>query len=147
MSGTFSCLHIHIVFSVKHRRPHLGDEWRPELFAYMAGTLKNHEVHVVQIGGTADHVHALVGLRTKHSVMNVVASLKKASGNWIRANHRGEFAWQDGYGAFAVGRERVEQVRQYVANQEEHHRKVDAREEFLRLCLEHGIEFDEQFVE
>jgi len=126
----------------------LADEWRGEAFAYMAGVLKNQGVFVVEIGGTADHIHALVGLRTRHSISDIVRTLKIASGTWIR-EERGcpQFAWQDGYGAFAVSREHVGTVRDYVSNQEAHHRKTDARSEFVALCHEHGIAADDRFVE
>ena len=40
----------------------------------------------------------------------------------------------------------VEQVRAYIANQEEHHRKMSYQDEFRALCSRHGIEIDERYV-
>ena len=38
------------------------------------------------------------------------------------------------------------QVREYIATQEEHHRKVTFQEEFRAFLEKHGIEYDERYV-
>jgi hypothetical protein len=57
-----------------------------------------------------------------------------------------EFSWQRGYGAFTVSASQVEKVRRYIANQEEHHRKQDFRDEFIELLRKNEIEFDERYL-
>ena len=57
-----------------------------------------------------------------------------------------DFFWQGGYGSFSVSQSNVEQVRAYIAGQEEHHRKVDFQDEFRALCRKHGVEIDERYV-
>ena len=57
-----------------------------------------------------------------------------------------DFHWQGGYGSFSVSESNVEQVRAYIANQEEHHRKMSYQDEFRALCSRHGIEIDEHYV-
>ncbi len=37
-------------------------------------------------------------------------------------------------------------VKQFVANQEEHHKKMTFQDEFRLLCQRHGIEIDERHV-
>jgi hypothetical protein len=56
------------------------------------------------------------------------------------------FAWQSGYGAFSVSRSNAEVVSRYIARQEEHHRKISFREEFVAFLRRHEIEFDERYV-
>ncbi|MCG8586967.1 MAG: hypothetical protein MI757_19860 [Pirellulales bacterium] len=41
---------------------------------------------------------------------------------------------------------KVEQVKTYIANQEEHHRKMSFQDEIRELFRRHGITFDEQYV-
>jgi hypothetical protein len=41
--------------------------------------------------------------------------------------------WQRGYGAFSVSQSMVSTVRQYTANQREHHRTQDFKQECLQL--------------
>ena len=57
-----------------------------------------------------------------------------------------EFAWQGGYGAFSVSYSDLENVRRYIATQEERYRKMSFKEEFLALLVEHGLESDERYV-
>lgn len=56
------------------------------------------------------------------------------------------FAWQEGYGAFSVSASQVEAVKEYIRNQEEHHRKRDFEQEFVTLLKSCGIEYDERYV-
>ena len=57
-----------------------------------------------------------------------------------------EFAWQSGYGVFSIGQSQVEDVRAYIAGQEEHHRKISFQDEFRRLLQRYEIAFDERYV-
>jgi len=56
------------------------------------------------------------------------------------------FQWQAGYGIFSVSESNVEQVKRYIANQEEHHKHISFQDEFRELCKRHGIEIDERYV-
>ena len=101
----------------------------------------------MEIGGVADHVHLLLGLRATHSLADVVRELKTASSRWIHEELRVlRFGWQDGYGAFTVSRSNVPPVRKYIATQEEHHRTRRFEDEYLDLLKKHEIGFDERFL-
>ena len=56
------------------------------------------------------------------------------------------FHWQRGYGGFSVSPADVQEVAEYIAQQETHHRAVTFQEEYQRLWESHGIEFDERYV-
>ena len=56
-----------------------------------------------------------------------------------------DFYWQGGYGAFSVSQSKVEVVRKYIQNQEEHHRKVTFQDELRELFRLHEIDFDERY--
>ena len=70
------------------------------------------------IGGVADHVHLLVGLRATHCLADVLRDLKAVSSGWIH-NEIGapRFGWQEGYGAFTVSSSQRERVRRYIEQQ------------------------------
>jgi len=74
--------------------------------------------------------------------------VKANSSRWIheRWPHRSRFAWQTGYAAFSVSESNLKDVKAYIANQEEHHRKVTFQEEVLAFLKKHGIEYDRRFV-
>jgi len=57
-----------------------------------------------------------------------------------------DFAWQAGYGVFSVSASKIDIVRDYVAAQEEHHRKLSFQDEFRTLLRKHGMEWDERHV-
>jgi hypothetical protein len=57
-----------------------------------------------------------------------------------------QFAWQEGYGGFTVSRSNITTVRNYIARQEEHHRKRSFQDEYIDLLKKHDIEFDEGFL-
>jgi hypothetical protein len=56
----------------------------------------------------------------------MVKEVKRGSSPWLKTkdSHLSDFAWQNGYGIFSSGFSQVEVVRNYIAEQEEHHRKV-----------------------
>ena len=57
-----------------------------------------------------------------------------------------EFQWQGGYAGFSVSKSNVAEVRKYIENQAEHHRKMTIQDELRALFKRHGIEFDERYV-
>jgi hypothetical protein len=75
-------------------------------------------------------------------------TVKARSSKWVHESFRtlSDFAWQEGYGAFAVSKSQESVVKKYIARQREHHKKEDFKSELLRLPRAHGIEFDEKYV-
>jgi REP element-mobilizing transposase RayT len=148
MSSTYLSLHYHLVFGTKNREPLIAREWRSRLHEYLGGTISGLGGFPQTIGGVADHVHLLVGLKATHCLADVVRELKKASSVWIHEN-TGEpsFAWQTGYAAFTVSVTARESVQNYVAHQEEHHRKKSFHEEWLEMLEKAGIKYDPKYVD
>ena len=72
--------------------------------------------------------------------------LKKASSAWAAEKHEPDFFWQEGYAAFTVSWTHIEAVRQYIATQEEHHRKTDFVSELKHLLDKNGVKFDEKYL-
>ena len=77
-----------------------------------------------------------------------VEELKRVSNLWLTEHSRehADFEWQGGYADFLVGQSNLEQVKQYIAGQEEHHRKIGFQEELRTLLKRHEIEWDERYV-
>ena len=140
---------LHVAFSTKNRVPFLKDqELRARLHAYMAGVLQNIGCEPILIGGVEDHVHILCNLSRTVAIAGLVEEAKKSPSKWMKeqGSAYADFFWQGGYGAFSVSQSNVEKVREYVAGQEEHHRKVSFQDEFRALCRKHGVEIDERYV-
>ncbi|MCX7007412.1 MAG: IS200/IS605 family transposase [Kiritimatiellaeota bacterium] len=148
MANTYVCLNVHIVFSVKGRAAIILPDWRPRLWAYLGGIAREHDLVALEVGGTADHVHALVSLPTVMAVAKAVQLLKGNSSKWIHETIRPpmHFEWQEGYGAFSVGVSQIEATRVYIRNQEEHHRGRTFEEEYRAFLQKNGVTFDEKYV-
>lgn len=146
MASTFLSLHYHVVFSTKERRPFIAPAWRTQLHDYLGGTVNGLGGFSQRVGGVADHVHLLVGLKATHCLAEFMRELKKATSVWARENHEPEFAWQDGYAAFTVSASKRAVVRQYIENQEAHHAKRDFVSELKELLEKHEVEYNERYL-
>ncbi|HEY4259851.1 MAG TPA: transposase, partial [Schlesneria sp.] len=139
---------IHLVYSTKHRAPWIPKEHQENLWRYQGGIFKDWESPALVIGGVEDHVHALFSLSKNHALIKIVEEVKKGSSKWMKAEgpRNLEFHWQLGYAAFSVSQSNVDEVRRYIENQEEHHRKTTFQDELRALFKRHGIDFDERYV-
>jgi putative transposase len=140
---------IHLVYSTKNRERWIPKTVQESLYAYQAGIFKQWESPALIIGGIEDHVHALFALSKNFALKRVVEEVKKGSSKWMKTNAgtgNRVFQWQGGYAAFSVSQSVVPDVRRYIENQEEHHRKMTFQEELRILFVRHGIEFDERYV-
>ena len=147
MPQSLARLHVHLIFSTKHRERLITDAVRDSLHAYMA-VLQNLGCAPVLINSVADHVPILFELARTGSVSQAVEEVKKTSSKWIKTQgmELGSFAWQAGYGAFAVSESNVPSVRDYIARQPEHHRRKSFQEEYRAFLERHGVVFDERYV-
>ena len=148
MPQSLSQVYVHLVFSTKHREPLLLSPVREHMHAYLATVLKNQDSSAIKVGGTSDHVHALFRLSKNISLAKTVEEIKTSSSKWVKTQGRAfaNFHWQSGYGGFSVSPADVEEVAEYIGQQEEHHRAVTFQEEYRKLLESHGIEFDVRYL-
>lgn len=142
MGHTYAMNFVHCVFSTRDRRPLIAPERLPRLCEYFNGIATNEGFNLIQAGGTANHVHLLVLLPPKYPLAQAVKKLKGGSSRWMGP----EFGWQEGYGAFGVSPSQVPAVRQYIRNQERHHRQRTFEEEFVALLDHCGVTYDPRYV-
>jgi REP element-mobilizing transposase RayT len=145
MPHTYSQDYQHIVFSTKERRKLIAQAIQPRLWSYMAGIGRNHGFLVLANGGMEDHVHLLIQVPARMATAEVVSLIKANSSRWMN-EHEMKFAWQEGYGAFSIGKSNLGLVTRYIANQEQHHRKMTFEEEFIGFLEKLGIEYDPRYV-
>lgn len=149
MPQSLSKILVHVVFSTQERRPLLANPLlRDELHRYLGGILAKLDCQPLIVGGIEDHVHFLCQLSRTCTVADLIKEAKRASSVWIKTKDPmlASFAWQAGYGAFSIGASQIEDVRAYIAQQEEHHRKISFQDELRKLFQRYGIEFDERYV-
>ncbi|NNE66565.1 MAG: IS200/IS605 family transposase [Pyrinomonadaceae bacterium] len=146
MPSTLTSLNFHVVFSTKERRPLIKPAFKDDLFAYTGGIIRDLGAVPLAVGGIEDHIHLLLGLRSWHRPDYVIRDIKSGSTKWVTNEKKSIFKWQRGYAAFSVSPTRIEKVRKYILNQEEHHKGVSFEEELITLLDEAGVEYDPKYL-
>lgn len=148
MANTYTQLYVHLIFAVKNRGCFLAAAWRQELYAYIIGVIENRHHKVYAIGGMRDHIHILVSMSPTQSVSELVQETKRASTLWIKERRfvDGNFAWQEGFGAFSYSKSQVSKVVNYINNQQQHHVGKTMQEEYIEFLKLFGVEYDEKYV-
>ncbi len=148
MANTYTQIHIQAVFSVQNRDCVIRKVWKDELYKYITGIIQNHNHKMLAINGMPDHIHVFFGMRPTQSLSDLMQDIKGDSSKWI--NQKGfmnaRFSWQEGFGAFSYSKSHVNNVIEYIINQEEHHRKRTFIEEYHVLLESFGIDFDERYI-
>jgi putative transposase len=148
MAGTYSQIYIQVVFAVKGRQNLLLKPWREEVFKYISGIIKNKGHKPIIINGVEDHVHVFLGLKPSMALSDLVRDFKNNSRNFINDHHwvKGKFCWQEGYGAFSYSHSQIENVYNYILNQEQHHARQTFKDEYLDYLTKYQIEHDVKYL-
>lgn len=148
MAQSLSKIYLHIIFHTKTTSPVVNEEHIAQLHSYVGKLVNTTGCQVICVGGTENHVHALLLFSKTETVAHVVEEMKRNSSRWIKtlAPIYDKFAWQGGYAAFSVSQSQVETVINYIRNQKEHHKKQSFRDEYLQFLQLYGIEYDEKYV-
>lgn len=136
---------VHVVFGAKLRKNLIPHDRQQDLWAYMGGIARNKKIALIIAGGMRNHLHMLLEMPATMTLADVVRTFKANSSRWLREQHR-DFAWQGGYGAFSVSPSHIGIVKEYIANQPEHHKRRNFEEEFLLLLKKAGVDYDPRYV-
>ena len=140
--------YFHCVFSTKERRPLIPPPLQQRLWPFLGGIARQNGMKALEVGGATDHVHLLLSLPSKISIAKALQLIKGGSSKWVHETFPEYwlFGWQVKYGAFAVSVSLLDKTIQYIRSQEEHHRKMSFKEEFLALLKKHRIAYDERYL-
>ena len=148
MAHTHSNLLCHAIWSTKNRQPFITKDIKVRLHGYLRRVVDDTGAKLLFINGMEDHVHLLFVMPLTLLIPDLIEKIKPAATKWVKKNfptHQ-EFSWQKGYGVFSVGKSNLQQVINYIANQEEHHRKVTFEEEYIDFLKKQGIPYDVKLI-
>ncbi|MEN8185909.1 MAG: IS200/IS605 family transposase [Bacteroidota bacterium] len=136
-------VYIHFVWSTKRRQKFLNSfELRKKVWKHIKENSIKKDIHIEMINGYSDHCHCLVSLDNEKSIGEVMRLLKGESSFWINKNRlcNERFKWQNDYYAVSVCDSAIKNVRDYIKNQETHHKKFTFYDEFEEFIEKHGFE-------
>ena len=148
MANTYTQLYVQFVFAVRNRASLIDETFEQRLYQYMTGIIQNHQHKVIAINGMPDHIHIFAGIHPNQSISDIMKTVKGESSGWVneRGLVKGNFKWQEGFGAFSYSRSHIDNVYKYILNQKKHHRKRTFIQEYVEFLDKFGIEYDERYV-
>jgi len=118
------------------------------VFEYMSGIISEMKHKSIIVNGVSNHVHMLIGLNPSKSISDTIHDIKRSSSLFINNEKLciGKFAWQEGFGGFSYSRSQLDDIYNYILNQENHHKKMTFREEYIQFLKKFEIDYDERFL-
>ncbi|NJK96909.1 MAG: IS200/IS605 family transposase [Bacteroidetes bacterium] len=148
MANTYHQVYIQCVFAVKYRDALIDRTWRPTLLGVIGNLINETGCKTLIVNGIEDHVHCFLGLKPAVSISELMKTVKAKSSKYINDHQltRIRFEWQEGFGVFSYSQSHIDNVFQYIANQEEHHKKQTFRAEYLDFLEKFNVPYDERYV-
>ena len=138
----FVKVYLHCVWSTKNRIPYLDSiELRQKVWNHIRENAIKKGIYIDFINGYSDHCHCLISLGVDQNIQKVIQLIKGESSFWINKNEltKEKFQWQEEYFAVSVSESILDKVREYIKNQEEHHKKKSFQEEYDEFILKYGF--------
>jgi REP element-mobilizing transposase RayT len=132
---------IHLIWSTKNRSAIITKDIKYKLYDHIRENAKKKDIYIDHIDGSIDHIHILISLRGDQNISNIVRLIKGESSRWINSNRiiNSKFVWQKEYMALSVSEGVLKRVRNYIRNQESHHRIKSFNDEYASLIKKHGF--------
>ena len=148
MAQSLSKIFLHIVFHVKCTSPTIDEEHWERVHSYIGELINTTGCQTLQVGGVANHIHAVCLLSRNENVAHLVEEMKRNSSRWIKtlSPKYKNCAWQGGYGVFSISQSVVDKTIRYVQNQKQHHAKKTFQTEYIQFLKLYNVEYDEKYV-
>ena len=143
----FIKIYIHLVFSTLGRKPFLNSkDLRIKVWKHIKQNAAEKGIFIDMVNGYSDHCHCLISLSSNQNIEKVAQLIKGESSFWINKNNLTveKFHWQDEYFAVSISESMIDQVRNYIINQEKHHLKKTFSQEYLEFIQKYNFQNSEK---
>ena len=132
---------IHLIWSTKNREKLISKELRPKLLAHIKDNARSKNIYIDSIECVSDHIHIVVSMKGDQSISKIVMLLKGESSFWVNDNKlsKFKFEWQDEFICVSVSESVLPKLREYVKNQEKHHKIKTFEEEYNEFIEKFGF--------
>ena len=137
----FVKIYVHAVWGTKDRFPFLKSGVRSVMLDHIHSNAKKKSIYIDRLNGVSDHLHCLFLLNANMTLANAIQLIKGESSFWFNRQKliKEYFEWADEYYAVSISDSDLRYVRNYIDDQENHHRKKTFAEECDELLLKHGF--------
>ncbi len=139
----FVKVYIHFVWCTKNRIPYLESlDLRNKMWNHIKENAIKKEIFIDFVNGYNDHCHCLISLGTEQTISKIMQLIKGESAFWFNQQNfiSKKLQWQDEYYAMSVSQSAIEKVRNYIKNQEEHHKKKTFQDEHAEIIEKYGFQ-------
>jgi putative transposase len=133
---------VHCVWTTNKKIPYLRDEIRKDVIQHIRKNAETKGIYIDHINGYNEHIHALISLGGNQTISEIMQRIKGESSFWINKNKltRLKFEWQDDFYSVSIGMSQLDNLRQYIRNQEQHHQKTSFQEELDKIIEEYKLQ-------
>lgn len=132
---------VHAILGTKNHYPFIKNNYQDQIYSLIKDEIAKTKCVLNTMNGTAEHVHLLFLLHPDKSIREVMHQIK--GGSSYQINRAGifnqHFNWQIGSGAFSVSESGISNLKNYIHNQKEHHKKMTFEEEYQKFLKLYGL--------
>jgi len=133
---------LHCVWGTKNRTHLLSGSTKLIVIDHIRSNAKTKGIYISFLNGYTEHLHCLLSLNHDQSLSKVMQLIKGESSHWINKNSitKNKFEWADEYFGVSISESHLPRVREYIMNQEHHHKTKTWQEEYDELIEKYGFE-------
>ena len=137
---------IHLIWATKNHNRVFNKDISQKLALHMINKAKNEKVSFISLNIQPEHIHGLINLPSDICLADFMQKIKGESSFWLnqeimqsRRLSKDKFSWQRGYGAYSVSASQLDIIKNYIRNQDSHHKRTTFMEEYEKWKNEYGF--------
>jgi REP element-mobilizing transposase RayT len=133
---------LHCVWGTKNKAKFLLGDTKLIVINHIRENARVKGIYIDFLNGYHDHLHFLLSLKHDQSLSKVMQLIKGESSFWMNRNSplSFKFEWADEYFGVSISESHIQRVREYIKNQESHHRIKTWQEEYDELYEKYGFD-------
>lgn len=132
---------LHCVWGTKNRIPFLNKNNKNTILNHILENGRGKGIYIDFINGHKEHIHCTISLNAEQALSKIIQLIKGESSYWVNKNKlvQGKFEWADEYFAVSVSESQINNVRDYIKNQENHHKIKTWEDEYHEFIEKYGF--------